>query len=135
MDIEHVGSTAIPGMSAKPIIDIMIGVESLVASVSLIPVLKNAGYCYFPYKKDIMHWFCKPSPEYREYHLYLIPRDSHEWRARTAFRDYLRAHPKAAQDYLKLKQSLARQFRNDREAYTAAKAAFVAGIVTLAGKA
>ncbi len=60
--IEHVGSTAIPGMPAKPVIDIMAAVSSLEASRAAIGELKKIGYVYFPYRSDIMHWFCKPSP-------------------------------------------------------------------------
>src|SRR5688500_420924 len=62
--IEHVGSTAIPGMPAKPVIDIMAAVQSLEASRPAIDELAKAGYLYFPYRPDEMHWFCKPSPAF-----------------------------------------------------------------------
>src|SRR5215204_5149176 len=58
--IEHVGSTAIPGMPAKPVIDIMAGVGSLDVARAAIGELAKAGYVYFPYRAEIMHWFCKP---------------------------------------------------------------------------
>jgi GrpB-like predicted nucleotidyltransferase (UPF0157 family) len=63
--VEHVGSTAIPGLAAKPVIDIMAGVETLDASRPAIAALADLGYCYAPYRPDSEHWFCKPSPALR----------------------------------------------------------------------
>lgn len=123
--IHHVGSTAIPGLMAKPIIDIMVGVRSLEESRPCIELLEKLGYCYFPYKTDIMHWFCKPSPEHRTHHLYLIEPSNPEWNARLAFRDYLRENEAVRQEYQELKIELAKEFENDREAYTKAKTSFV----------
>src|SRR3954462_1536752 len=59
--VEHVGSTAIPGMPAKPVIDIMAAVTGLDASRPAIAELAKTGYIYFPHRPEIMHWFCKPS--------------------------------------------------------------------------
>jgi GrpB-like predicted nucleotidyltransferase (UPF0157 family) len=123
--VEHVGSTSMPGMTAKPVIDIMVGVEDLERAKACIPLLESIGYCYAPYKPELMHWFCKPSLERREYHLYLMEPTSDEWKARIAFRDYLKKHANIAQEYLKLKQDLASRYKNDREAYTQAKESFV----------
>jgi GrpB-like predicted nucleotidyltransferase (UPF0157 family) len=119
-------------MTAKPIIDIMVGVTSLEKSKSCIPLLEAIDYCYAPYKTDVMHWFCKPSPEHREYHLYLIETTNYEWKARLAFRDFLRSHPDSAREYIELKLSLASRYSNDREAYTAAKASFIGDVTTKA---
>ena len=58
--IEHIGSTAIPGMVAKPVIDIMAAVESLDASRGAISAATSAGYIHSPYRPELMHWFCKP---------------------------------------------------------------------------
>lgn len=127
--IEHVGSTAVPGLPAKPIIDIMVGVKNLAEAKACIPLLEKIGYHYAPYRTDRMHWFCKPSQERREYHLYLIEATHPEWKARIAFRDYLREHPETAKQYTELKTNLAKQYENDREAYTEGKAAFVKSIV------
>ena len=63
--IEHIGSTAIPGLRAKPIIDIMAPVESLSASGDALPVLTTLQYEYWPYRADVMQWLCKPSDEFR----------------------------------------------------------------------
>ena len=133
-EIEHVGSTGVPGLAAKPVIDIMAGVESLEASRPAIAVLSNIDYCYFPYRAESMHWFCKPSPSFRTHHLHLVPFQSALWIERLAFRDYLRTHPEAVLEYAELKYRLAQQHRFDRESYTEAKASFVAGIVKLAFK-
>ncbi len=130
--IEHIGSTAVPGLAAKPVIDIMAGVDSLEASRSAIPVLSEIEYCHFPYRPDLMHWFCKPSPSFRTHHLHLIPFRSRLWAERLAFRDYLREHTDVAMEYAELKQRLAAQHRLDREAYTDAKTPFVERIVKLA---
>lgn len=127
--IEHIGSTAVPGLAAKPVIDIMAGVVSLVASRPAISILDGLDYCYFPYRPDEMHWFCKPSPQSRTHHLHLVPFGSHIWNERIAFRDYLREHSAAAADYARLKEQLAEQYRFDRESYTDAKAPFVRSIV------
>src|SRR5258706_10686092 len=67
--IEHVGSTAVPGLAAKPVIDIMAGVRSLDESRPAIPALATIDYCYFPYQPEQKHWFCKPSPAFRTHHL------------------------------------------------------------------
>ena len=123
--VEHVGSTSVPGMTAKPIIDIMVGVKSLQESKACIPLLEEIGYGYADYKKEIMHWFCKPSPMHREFHLYLMEYGAPEWKERIKFRDILRSDSAVAAEYINLKQDLASKFHNDREAYTEAKAEFV----------
>lgn len=130
--IEHVGSTAVPGLVAKPVIDIMVGVESLAASEPAIRVLAGFDYCYSPYKTDVMHWFCKPRPEHRTHHLHLIPFGSELWRDRLLFRDTLRCDRDVAELYQNLKQDLATRFRYDREAYTDGKSDFIARILASA---
>jgi GrpB-like predicted nucleotidyltransferase (UPF0157 family) len=123
--IEHVGSTAVPGLAAKPVIDIMVGVRELEASRPAITELARLGYCYFPYHAEIMHWFCKPSPAHRTHHLQLVPWMSPLWVDRLAFRDLLRTHADVAADYAALKRRLAAEHEFDREAYTDAKTPFV----------
>src|SRR5215211_6855927 len=87
--VEHIGSTAIPGLAAKPVVDIMAAVASLDASRPAIAALAGLGYCYFPYRPDAEHWFCRPSAAFRTHHLHLVPLDSPQWPACLAFRDYL----------------------------------------------
>lgn len=130
--IEHIGSTAIPGLAAKPVIDIMAGVQTLEASRPAIDAAPGLGYCYFPYRPHSEHWFCKPSPAFRTHHLHLVPFGNVQWRGALAFRDYLRDHPAIAAEYETLKRRLAREFHLDREAYTQAKHPFIERITAVA---
>jgi GrpB-like predicted nucleotidyltransferase (UPF0157 family) len=123
--IEHVGSTAVVGMCAKPVIDIMAGVTSLPDSEPAKDVLRQAGYQYAEYKTDVMHWFCKPSFALRTHHLHLVPFESSLWHERLAFRDLLRANAEVAEAYASLKRELAQTFEFDREGYTEAKFPFI----------
>jgi GrpB-like predicted nucleotidyltransferase (UPF0157 family) len=123
--VEHIGSTAVPGLAAKPIIDIMAAVESLEASRPALARLAPLGYLYAPYRADAMHWLCKPSPEVRTHHLQLVPMGSPLWKDRIAFRDRLRSDPTLADAYASLKRDLARMYVDDRESYTDAKQPFV----------
>jgi GrpB-like predicted nucleotidyltransferase (UPF0157 family) len=126
--VNHVGSTAIPGLAAKPVIDIMVGVADLESSRPCIDLLARLDYCYAPYREDVMHWFCKPSPARRTHHLHLVPTDSQRFTDVLAFRDYLRAHPDAAGRYGDLKRELAVRHADDRTAYTDGKSAMVAAV-------
>ncbi|HXF09559.1 MAG TPA: GrpB family protein [Desulfuromonadaceae bacterium] len=132
--IEHIGSTAVRGLPAKPVIDIMAGVENLEASRPALAILEDLGYCYAPYKADQMHWFCKPSPSFRTHHLHLVPFNSQLWTEQIFFREHLRAHPDVASEYGALKQRLAQVHRHDREAYTNAKSSFIGPIIKHAPK-
>jgi GrpB-like predicted nucleotidyltransferase (UPF0157 family) len=127
--IEHVGSTAVPGLAAKPIIDIMAPVESLKNSQPALRDLEHLGYCYAPYREDVMHWLCKPSPSVRTHHLHLVPFASSLWKDRIYFRDRLRADECLANNYAALKHRLAQMYGNDREAYTQAKTPFIAEVL------
>jgi GrpB-like predicted nucleotidyltransferase (UPF0157 family) len=130
--IHHVGSTAVPGLDAKPIIDIAVGVESLEASRPCIDRLREIDYLYAPYRADVMHWFCKPDPARRTHHLHLIPTGSARLADEIVFRDYLRARPDRAAAYGDLKRALAAEYAEDREGYTRAKADFVASVTAAA---
>ena len=123
--IHHVGSTAVPGLAAKPVIDILVGVESLQASRPCIEAVEGLGYLYAPYRVDEMHWFCKPHPSRRTHHLHLVPVGSTRFVAELAFRDALRRDVELAARYARLKRKLAAEHEHDREAYTAGKEEFV----------
>ena len=127
--IEHIGSTAVPGLIAKPVIDIMAGVRDIASSAQAREALRSLGYVYFPYRPDEMHWFCKPSPERRTHHLHLVPVNSALWIERLAFRDHLRRSPDAAAEYAALKSALAARHEFDREAYTDGKSGFVQSVL------
>jgi GrpB-like predicted nucleotidyltransferase (UPF0157 family) len=127
--IEHIGSTAVPGLPAKPVIDIMAAVESLDASRDALPPLRAFGYRYAPYRPDVMHWLCKPDFARRSHHLHLVPFRSALWQDRLRFRDCLRSTPAIAAEYATLKYRLAEIHKFDREAYTEAKGPFIARVL------
>jgi GrpB-like predicted nucleotidyltransferase (UPF0157 family) len=114
------------GLCAKPVVDLMVGVETLSGSEPAKEALRRAGYQYAAYKTEVMHWFCKPSFAFRTHHLHLVPYESPLWHERLAFRDLLRADSRLARDYAALKLELASRFEFDREAYTDAKLPFIA---------
>jgi len=130
-DIEHIGSTSVVGLAAKPVIDIMAPVASLRDSEAAIEAVAQLGYLHHPYRAEVMHWFCKPSPTVRTHHLHLVPVGSPLWLERLAFRDALRADGLLAHEYENLKRQLATQFPGDREAYTEAKTPFVQSVLGL----
>jgi GrpB-like predicted nucleotidyltransferase (UPF0157 family) len=127
--IHHVGSTAVPGLAAKPVIDILVGVVDLETARACFEPLARLQYLYAPYLAAEMHWFCKPDAARRTHHLHLAPTDSRTFRDEIAFRDYLRSHRQVGADYEALKRSLAARFEHDRHAYTEAKTEFVAGVL------
>lgn len=130
LDIQHVGSTAIFGMLAKPIIDIQIAVDSLKAIKPIaINILKLLGYVYWDENPDSERlFFVKGMPPFgkkRTHHVHIVEPGSKQWKNKIIFRDYLISHPELAHDYEKLKRSLATLYTYDREQYTDAKASFI----------
>jgi GrpB-like predicted nucleotidyltransferase (UPF0157 family) len=125
--IEHVGSTAVPGLASKPIIDILAPVTSLAEAQAAVPLLQAAGWLFWPTdpNRSWRLWFLRPRPEARTHHLYLIEHDDLHVRELLVFRDLLRAQPELRQRYELLKYELAQTHRDDREAYTAAKRQFI----------
>jgi GrpB-like predicted nucleotidyltransferase (UPF0157 family) len=138
LGLEHFGSTAVPGLSAKPIIDILIAVRSLTdAQASFVEALRSLDYVYWAEnpKQDRM-FFVKGMPPFgsrRSHHVHVTEQDGEMWQ-RLAFRDYLRAHPGEAGTYQRLKRRLAAEHQSDREAYTAAKSAYVESVMRKAMK-
>jgi GrpB-like predicted nucleotidyltransferase (UPF0157 family) len=131
--IHHVGSTAVPGLDAKPVIDILAGVSDLDSARGCIGLLAPLGYLYVPYRAAEMCWLCKPHPSRRTHHLHLVPVTSARYRDELRFRDYLRSHHHTCAEYARLKHRLAERFRCDRDAYTQAKTAFIEDILYRAG--
>lgn len=111
--IHHVGSTAVPGLEAKPTVDILVGVESLEASRACFEPLAELGYLHAPYLPEEMHWFCKPDPSRREFHLHLVPAESRRYRDELTFRDRLRTDPELTSRYAALKRDLAARHSDD----------------------
>ncbi|OGT38701.1 MAG: ribosomal-protein-S5p-alanine acetyltransferase [Gammaproteobacteria bacterium RIFCSPHIGHO2_12_FULL_37_14] len=137
IDIQHVGSTAIPGISAKPIIDIQIAANSLEEmKVIAIPALQKLGYEYWYENPDPERMFfvkgMPPFGEKRTHHVHIVEPTSKHWQEKILFRDYLITHPEIAQKYQQLKIVLAQQYTYDREEYTNAKGEFVNKILQLA---
>jgi GrpB-like predicted nucleotidyltransferase (UPF0157 family) len=133
--IEHVGSTAVPGLGGKSIIDIMPAVRHLADAEQCIQPLESIGYEYVPEYNEILperRYFHKGPPEARTFHLHMVERTSEFWERHLLFRDFLRAHPDEAREYFRLKKELAARFGRDREGYTEAKTAFIEGIVARA---
>lgn len=136
VDIQHVGSTAIPGLSAKPIIDLQIAAKSLdEMKVIAIPALQKLGYEYWYDNPDLERMFfvkgMPPFGEKRTHHVHIVEPTSKHWSGKINFRDYLIAHPEIAKEYQALKMKLAQQYIYDREEYTNAKGAFVNKILQL----
>jgi GrpB-like predicted nucleotidyltransferase (UPF0157 family) len=123
--IEHVGSTAVPGLPAKPVIDVAISVESL-DDLDL-DALESLGYTYVPKFEEEL-----PNRRYftrGDYHLHVYEQEHDEFMDYVRFRDYLRTHPEDARAYGDLKLTLAAEFLEDRAGYQAAKAPYVARLV------
>jgi GrpB-like predicted nucleotidyltransferase (UPF0157 family) len=131
LDIQHVGSTAIPNMAAKPILDIGIAVADFEEAARCVQPLQQLGYLYRgPNGIPRRHYFVKGDPI--THHLHMVEIQSENWASMLRFRDHLRAHPETAQAYAALKQRLAEQFPSDRSAYQAGKAAFIEQVMRAA---
>jgi len=126
--IEHIGSTAVPGLSAKPIIDIIAGVTALSEADALLELLCARDYetsAEFNATLPDRRWLMRHALSRRTHHLHLVVFGGEPWVRHLQFRDVLRADTAIAARYQNLKRDLAEQHRNDREAYTDAKAAFI----------
>lgn len=126
--IEHIGSTAVPGLAAKPVIDILAGVGTIDAADALLDALCSNGYdTSVGYNATLpdRRWLMRQASGRRTHHLHLVVFGGETWVGWLQFRDLLRADPALAARYQQLKLELAGQHRHDREAYTRAKSAFI----------
>ena len=139
--IEHFGSTAVPGLSAKPIIDMLVGVTSLAdTKTHIVPVLEAQGYEYFwrpTYGDDRPPWYAwfikrDANTGKRTHHIHMVESDFTEHWERLLFRDYLIKHPEVAAEYQSLKIDLAARFPRDRIRYAQEKASFIERVTGLA---
>ena len=124
-DIEHIGSTAVPGLAAKPTIDMLAGVRDLEEARAAFAPMEAAGYAYRPHRPEA-HLFVKLPVETRTHGIHLTEVGSDLWVERLAFRDALRADAELAEEYAALKRQLASAHPDDMRAYTDGKRAFVA---------
>ena len=131
--VEHIGSTSVPGLGAKPIIDIMVGLRSLDDARHCIPLLEAIGYEYVSRHEAVMperrYLHKGPSRYARTHHLHMVETSSEFWEKHIRFRDYLRTHEETTREYYELKKQLAARFRSDRESYTNAKTSFIEAVV------
>ena len=133
--IEHIGSTAIPGLGAKPIIDIMVGVRRPAEAEECIEPLQIIGYEFVPPEKAGIperRYFRKRALGMRTHHLHMVEIGGEFWETHLLFRNRLRANPSITKQYYVLKQRLAEQYGSDREGYTEAKTPFIQSVLAKA---
>jgi GrpB-like predicted nucleotidyltransferase (UPF0157 family) len=132
VEIEHIGSTAVPGMPAKPVIDVLLGASSLGSIERQIQTLTSHGYRYVPEFEDELpqrRYFVKPAQGEAQFHMHAVESGCQFWRDHLAFRDVLRTDRRVFDGYLTLKRSLAESLKMDRDSYTRAKAPFIEAVI------
>ncbi|MDM5193871.1 GrpB family protein [Bacillus hominis] len=132
--IEHIGSTAVEGLGAKPLIDMMVGVTNLEITENWIENLAEIGYEYVPKETTNWRFFRKGKWRAGTHHLHVYIYNSEEWKNNLLFRDFLINNEWARKEYRELKEKLAATYPFDRVSYTNAKAPFICNILELAKK-
>ena len=137
--IDHIGSTSVVGLGAKPIIDTMAGVSSSCVADELLPLLREIGYTDVSRQSGHSEWYYCLSKVIngqeawlQKFHLHLMKFRSETWKRHILFRDFLRNHSKTVQKYDKMKRMLAAKYGVDRESYTNAKTEFIASVINQA---
>ena len=134
LEIQHVGSTSVDGLSAKPIIDIDVVIESTKYLSKVIHELEKKDYIY---QGDLgvkdRYAFQRIYDEDIKYHLYVCPKDGIGYKEHILFRDYLRSNAEARDNYIKLKKELAKKFERDSESYCNGKTKFIQKILKTQG--
>ena len=132
--IEHIGSTSVPGLAAKPVIDMLLGADSLTHIESRIEPLCKLGYAYvskYELELPLRRYFVKPAPPLRV-HLHAVEISSRFWQEHLAFRDALRTDSGLRSQYEALKRRLAMDHAHDKSAYTEAKGTFIQSVLSAA---
>ncbi len=130
MEIHHIGSTAVPGLPAKPVIDIMLAVRKLEDAIDCIGPLSDLGYTFIDYPQNTdRRFFRKGVP--RTHHVHIVAQGNAELRDHLAFRDALRSNPEWRDQYAALKFDLAERHRNDRAQYSESKTEFVRRVLSI----
>ncbi|MEW5825823.1 MAG: GrpB family protein [Candidatus Bipolaricaulota bacterium] len=132
--IDHIGSTAVPGLDAKPIIDLQISVASFEPLNAYRFPLERDGYIFRPENPDLTKRYFRERPGERRTHIHVRRAGSWSEQLSLLFRDYMRAHPADAAQYAELKRALADKHREDRAAYTDAKAPFIWNVMMQANR-
>lgn len=133
--VEHIGSTSVPGLAAKPLIDMIAGIAELRAARAAIGPLARHGYTHADHRPGAL-WFYRIDPGDsggHTHHLHLTEPGSDLWRERLAFRDWLRSDPGLAAEYQQLKRDLSQRFPDDGPSYAAGKREFVARVLARSG--
>ncbi|MFI5262971.1 MAG: GrpB family protein [Candidatus Kapaibacterium sp.] len=131
-DIQHIGSTAVPGLAAKPVIDILVGLRRLLDAQDCILPIEGMEYEYVPEFEEEFperRYFRKSVNGKRTHQIHMVEIGTDFWKRHLLFRDHLREHPKTAEEYGLLKRALAVTFANDREGYTNSKTPFIQNIL------
>jgi len=135
LNIEHVGSTSIKGLSAKPIIDIMIVVTDLKMALNFSDILEKNGY-YFRHDSGVDgEYFINKKENNIDYYIHVVEKESGRYNNFILFRDYLNTHPNESLKYKSLKERLALDFKNDRKSYTLSKGKYIEKVIMLAKSA
>jgi len=136
VDIEHIGSTSVSGLAAKPVIDILVGAASLADIESRIPALVAAGFTYRPEHESALptrRYFTLTPPGSLRVHVHAVVRGDTLWRDHLAFRDALHNDDVLRDHYQALKLALAQRYAHDKSAYTETKAPFIREVIALSG--
>lgn len=136
--IEHIGSTSIPGMAAKPIIDMLARVPDCQRTAGIVEAMASVGWTHAPEPGDepARKWsFCFPDIGWRTHHLHIFESDPGNWQSLITFRDHMRTHPDDAAEYERLKTLLAGADAHDRTRYRAGKAPFITDLLKRLGPA
>lgn len=135
ISIQHVGSTAVPGLCAKPVVDIAVGVKDLETGRGCVDLLTGGGY---EFKGDAgipgRYFFAKGTPDNRTHYIHVEAVNGLLWRNHILFRDYLRSHPDVVAAYGELKKILATKHGDDREKYALGKKPFIDEIISKASE-
>lgn len=132
LPIEHVGSTAVPGLPAKPVVDLQAAVVDLAVTAEITERLVPVGWHLVPAELDQRTWrrlFVLPEDDRRVAHLHVMTHYSRRWHEQLVFRDALRADPDLVGEYADVKAVLSGQHRDDREAYSRGKTSFVRRVI------
>ena len=128
IEVDHIGSTAVPGMRSKPLIDMLAGVATMEDAFAINGLIDRIGYTTSPELNATLktrQWFMRQSRGQRTHHLHVVVHGSRDWRIRVQFRDRLRNEPELRHRYEALKADLAKRFANDRDSYTEGKSTFI----------
>jgi len=136
VEIRHIGSTAIPNIMAKPILDIMAGLQQISDITACLAPLAALGYVYHG-EQEVpgWHFFTKAQGDLKTHHVHIVAWQTDYWRTHLLFQEYIYRHSELAEAYETLKRDLAQKFVHNREAYTAGKADFIHAVVEMALRA